>query len=130
ATDITSSAKIFEQLKQTLRRILRTVFMNPMLRKLQVAKVTRALGHVSHTRLTLHLPINCPQTWVAQAPNFWLAPFRVTRNYDLIGTEYAKLDNADFGDLRRRKWEPQIHGVEIDDIGASALVSQQLGFSK
>ncbi|GER27380.1 ATP phosphoribosyltransferase, partial [Striga asiatica] len=88
------------------------------LRKLQVAKVTWALSHVGHTRLTLHLPINCPQTWVAQAPNLRLTSFRglaVLYNYDLVRAEYAELDNADFGNLRRGIWEPQIHGVPVDD---------------
>lgn len=40
----------------------------------------------------------------------------ISENYNLIGTEYAKLDQTDFGHLRRRKGEPQIHLGFLDRL--------------
>lgn len=120
--------------------------------KLKVTEVTGAVSHVGHTGLTLHLPINCAETRVAQTANLRLASFRrlavlymhnrhlslqtqpkrnntnitpnsksrpnrklkiqsnrMSENYDLIGAEYAELDETDFRDLGRREGEPQIH---------------------
>ena len=34
-------------------------------------------------------------------------------NYDLVGAEYAELNHADFGDLRRRVRKSHIHGDRI-----------------
>ena len=34
-------------------------------------------------------------------------------NYDLVGAEYAELNHADFGDLRRRVGKSHIHGDRI-----------------
>lgn len=38
---------------------------------------------------------------------------KVWKIYNFVGADYAELDHADFGNLRRREGEAQIHGGGI-----------------